>query len=776
MSRTRIYSTTFILIAAILVAISFIYVQLNTIYIGVDVQKNQDNQWYISYVDHQGWAAYKGIKDGDLLLSIDGQNPELHPSLKYNSIEQAHQISILRNESHLLFSVTDDINSQYSFDKSRSSILFFAILYCFSLFLFVKEKKDSSAQILILFFMVTALTYLGSIPSGMRVHYAQAFVLVSLPLVPTVFLHFLYNYFNKYKIKVLNPRMLYIQYGINALLFVCGILTIYTDIGYKLNTLLVAKVSLLLFIIGCIYMIFILAIRYFQFRKTIYNPIFKYMIIGNSLSFFPFIFLFALPRIIFNEAFTSTYIATIALFLFPIVYVYLIVSKKLLDIDFIIDRLKYFCLLAIIPSIVILLCVGFLYDIQRFSLAHWILSFSIIYVVIVILLYVKERIEYPLHNTPFKKKMNFQLSLNDFSQQITKLNKQSDLEELIIHEVIKMLPIQSAAILEMDHDQQCIEIKKESEFLQPDVRFWDITKQKNRTYIIGEMFELNLGMCILIGKKQRFQYLLWIDNKQNRMNYNPDEIVWLRTLANYIGIVYENLDMLAGIISQFELREGSESPSWVSRLVFRLSENERRRLASDLHDAALQDQLLWYRKYEDILDEIKISDDIHRRMEEIKEGLLDVIHQIRQTCNELRPSFLNEMGAVEAIDQLCVNATFNANFTVEFNHSQLDLSLDDEYVLMLYRITQELLRNTMKHALATEVKLVIGNDDRVITYEYADNGVGMDLSQSKATLKNMGLSGIRERVSSLNGETEFYSSEGHGFSVKITLPTVQGVG
>lgn len=769
MSRTRIYSIMMLLIAALVVAVVFINVSLNTIYIGVDLNKTSEGKWIVSYTDRQGWGAHNGIRVGDQMLQIDGANPDQHSTIKFNSIEQAKSIEVIRDGRHIIVSVDEDFNSTKARNNLRIPIIIFLVLYLFSLFLFIKARKDSSAHLLILFFMTTALCYLGSMPSGMRFAYAQVFVAIALTLVPILLLNFLYSYFIKYNIKVLNPKLIYGFYGINSLFFIFVVASIYTDFGYKVHPSLVANGSLLLFSFGYIYMIYILVTRYIQFRKTIYNPIFKYMIIGNLLSFFPFIFLYALPRLLFNEIFLSAYVAAIGLLLFPIVYVYLVVSKKLLDIDFIIDRLRYYCWFAILPSLIISLSLFLFVDFSRFTLAHFLFAFIIVYIMIVILLYVKERLESPLNTTPFKKKLNFQLSLNQFSEQIRKVNKQADLEDLIIQEVTRMLPISSAAIIEVDNEYQCVEIRKESNQL-PDVKFIELTNQTSRTHEIGELLNLNIGICILIGKKQKTHYLLWIDNKQNRMKYNPDELIWLRTLANYIGIVYENLDMLAGIISEFELRNGQDSPAWVSRLVFRLAENERRRLASDLHDSALQDQLLWYRKFEDILYDNNFPIDVRIRMEEIKEGLLDVIHQIRQTCNELRPPFLKEMGAVEAIDQLCVNAGLNANFNIEFEHDQLDLKLDDEYVLMFYRITQELLRNTMKHASATEVELVIRNDDKTITYEYVDNGVGMDLVHSKSTSKNMGISGIRERVASLNGETIFQSAIGAGFKVTVILP------
>lgn len=89
--------------------------------------------------------------------------------------------------------------------------------------------------------------------------------------------------------------------------------------------------------------------------------------------------------------------------------------------------------------------------------------------------------------------------------------------------------------------------------------------------------------------------------------------------------------------------------------------------------------------------------------------------------------------------------------------------------MALFRIVQELLRNANKHAKATVVE--IGLEQREsIRLMYKDNGVGMELGELNDSYQHMGLSGIKERVRSLEGEIFFQSVVGEGLEVCITLP------
>nr|WP_275444775.1 ATP-binding protein [Paenibacillus sp. ACRRX] len=218
-----------------------------------------------------------------------------------------------------------------------------------------------------------------------------------------------------------------------------------------------------------------------------------------------------------------------------------------------------------------------------------------------------------------------------------------------------------------------------------------------------------------------------------------------------------------------QAQSAATSP-WLLRLLFLLSENERRRLASDLHDSALQDQLIWYRRLETFMVDNKMSVHMHNELYQIKEGLLDVIHQIRETCNELRPPLINELGIVEAIQSLTDHLQLQVNFAVILQSKPVAAKLSEEQITAVYRIMQELLRNTEKHAKANQVIIDIEEIDRHIHLAYKDDGIGMNLENMQSSFSRMGLSGIRERVISLEGKIEFHSEEGAGFSVHMIIP------
>ena len=174
--------------------------------------------------------------------------------------------------------------------------------------------------------------------------------------------------------------------------------------------------------------------------------------------------------------------------------------------------------------------------------------------------------------------------------------------------------------------------------------------------------------------------MLWLDDKENQTKYNLDELGWLKTLANYSALVYENLYLIESLIEDLELefQKQKGTPPWVMRLIFNLSEIERRRLAADLHDSALQDQLIWYRKLEAVMLDHTLSTGLHQELEAVREGLLDVIHQIRETCNEMRPPLLKEMGIVEALRQLFEQAQIRSNYVIDFRIKRLTAELNDE--------------------------------------------------------------------------------------------------
>ena len=248
------------------------------------------------------------------------------------------------------------------------------------------------------------------------------------------------------------------------------------------------------------------------------------------------------------------------------------------------------------------------------------------------------------------------------------------------------------------------------------------------------------------------------------------KLEWLHTVIRYVQTLFDNFGTIEDLMRQLEsVAENPSPPRWVLKLLFNLSEKERIRLSADLHDSALQKQILYYRKLNELLDQ-KDHPVCTEDLIEVKEGLLEVIYQIRRTCHELRPPFIKEMGLKRILERLITQTEPYRNYQVYLKTNLDHHEMREEITIQLYRIVQELLNNATKHSNASEVKIEINCEHTGIYLIYLDNGVGMETSKLIDNFMYMGISGVKRRVEMLEGELEIHSDLGSGVNVFIYIP------
>jgi two-component system sensor histidine kinase ComP len=143
------------------------------------------------------------------------------------------------------------------------------------------------------------------------------------------------------------------------------------------------------------------------------------------------------------------------------------------------------------------------------------------------------------------------------------------------------------------------------------------------------------------------------------------------------------------------------------------------------------------------------------------------------TCNELRPPLLRELGLIGALESLFDYTQVSSPFTISFTTENTDvLILNEEETIGIYRIVQELLNNAVKHSKATHLSFHINIQEEKMHLHYYDDGKGFDAKEMAPSFKSMGLSGMRERIRSLNGTIDFCSQPGNGLSVRMKIPIV----
>ena len=200
-------------------------------------------------------------------------------------------------------------------------------------------------------------------------------------------------------------------------------------------------------------------------------------------------------------------------------------------------------------------------------------------------------------------------------------------------------------------------------------------------------------------------------------------------------------------------------------------EEERTRLARELHDDTIQAVVALKQRVQ--LAQRSIKDQAGKKsLEELETLAEQTVQNLRRLTRALRPIYLEDLGLVTALDMLARETSENNNLTVNFQRAGPERRLPREVELSLYRIAQEALTNVVKHSKATEAGLQISFDEREITLQVIDNGIGFDIPKSPTDLApngHFGLLGIHERVDLIGARLELESAKDKGTRLRVRL-------
>ena len=760
---------TFIIIVSVclLLNIYFFYITLKYPYIGMDVDTNSEEQLFVKKLDSTGAAKELGINEGDIILSINNVNPQNYRTVtKYSLVEQADTITIKRGNAVITYDLLVQGYIKQFFYHNLFPFLLLILTLLFSFLLFIKKKQEKSTFVLILLLQLYGISIFSGAASSRTDPIAQFMAIGILILIPLLLLHFFYTYFQKYKIKLVSYVTLKILYYSTFTVIFLSLVFLRLPFGsnfYALSRLLV----LLMFVINVLCTIWVFGKGFIQYRKSFYRTIFKIIIVGSVIAFLPFFSLYAMPTIILKTTFISGELGFLFTSFLPLTFVYLVIANHLLDIDLYIRRISYYSLLAIVPAVILsIVSINF---ITYFSLSKGIGIFILYYLAMIIVLYLKEELDYRFRSKIFSEKHNLQSSIYQFVDFLSQEKNKFSIEKHFISEIKSVLGLKNAVLLK--YDKQYNKLENGTEFGDIHDDFIKQLLEYNRKYMIGELYEADSHYYLLAAENKRMALLVVIEGKQNLTSFNADEKEWLKTISYFMNITYQNLQLIEELIAELELlRTEGNAPEWLLRMLFQLEEKERKRLSIDLHDSALQDQLLLYRKLTGILEKYEWEHNIEQELSFINEGMLDVIYEIRETCNELMPPLLKETGITASLENLFKKAHLRTNIVVDFfadiNYHNL---LNEEITLVLYRVVQELLNNAEKHSNATNVGFTLIQEQNNLILTYKDNGNGIDEEKLRTMKDNIGFYGIKERIRSVNGNIELTSSR-NGVEIDINIP------
>ena len=234
----------------------------------------------------------------------------------------------------------------------------------------------------------------------------------------------------------------------------------------------------------------------------------------------------------------------------------------------------------------------------------------------------------------------------------------------------------------------------------------------------------------------------------------------LRQVAAENAVLYE------------ELKQKESLRGELLKKVIGAQEEERRRIARELHDETSQALTALAMGMETVTLGPSLSkEQLQEKLSGLKGLAVQTLDEVHNLIYDLRPSILDDLGLVAGLEWYAENRLQPLGLGVHVEVSGQERRLPSEVETTLFRIGQEAISNVARHAEASNVLLTIHFNENAVSLEVEDDGKGFaPAAESSAAPNGWGLMGMRERSALLKGELEIASEPGRGTSVAVRVP------
>ena len=278
------------------------------------------------------------------------------------------------------------------------------------------------------------------------------------------------------------------------------------------------------------------------------------------------------------------------------------------------------------------------------------------------------------------------------------------------------------------------------------------------------------GLTILFGLRAIVRPLQELDRRAVRLAWGDFEAV-----QEPVGGTQEIEDLrhtLKDLARQ--IRAYQEGMRDYIAAITRGQEEERKRLARELHDDTVQDLIALAQRVEMARRALERDPaEAAQRLEELRELIHATVAEVRRFTRALRPIYLEDLGLLPALEMLVRDTAAKTGIEAAFHVSGSPQRLPEELELTVYRIAQEALNNVEQHAEASRVDLRLRFTPDEVILEVVDDGVGFNAPEHPEELTrrgHFGLLGMRERAALVGGKLVLRTAPGQGTQVQVHLP------
>jgi PAS domain S-box-containing protein len=218
-----------------------------------------------------------------------------------------------------------------------------------------------------------------------------------------------------------------------------------------------------------------------------------------------------------------------------------------------------------------------------------------------------------------------------------------------------------------------------------------------------------------------------------------------------------------------ELAKSRETLRMLTGQLLSVQEEERRRLARELHDDLTQRLAILAIDIGKL--EAQVTSDTNTftpKLKDIKQRIIDLSADVHDISRQLHPSIIDDLGLRQAIQSECTNFTKREGISINYISKDIPSKIPKQISVCLFRVVQEGLRNIAKHAKVKQANVSLLNDNNDIILTIEDSGKGFDINKDHKT--GLGLVSMQERVYLIRGSFSVESEPGRGTKIKVTAP------
>ena len=749
----------------------------------------------ITAIEANTSAVAAGLKVGDVLTHIDGKllfPPELKSHDVYQPLYEGKRAgdsvryTVLRDGQELVIDIVmTELTTREIVRRARLPFIALVFWVVGTVLYFLSTEKTVQVTVLCTCSQLFGLVLAAGDASQWYIRGAPETLFVTECLLAATLVH-LFMVFPVQKNVPYKTLVLSLIYGTAILLIAPSLLPrAWTYSLGVLNDLRLAIAPRFL-ILAALAGLVLLCHTYVVSSSRITRSRIRLLVFGAVLAFAPALSLSLIPAAITGSPFISYETSFLALVLFPLSYAYAIYKHNLMEIDLVINRSTVLLILVILSVSSYLLLTAVLS--QLFATFRTLQPYSGALVALLTVLPIastRKPVQAFVNRAFYGSWYDYSSIISAFSRDLARALDTASLVELLVQRLSKTMRIKRAALLLLEGKYLImrgtigLEESKCSSYSINMAGPLSLCLQESVDPLNTQLLRIKLRaeaqedvppwsrLWVPIILDQKLQGVLILGGRPADDLYSQEDLQILGTLARQVAIAIQNVYL-------FEtLRQSLEEKIALYHQLVGIREEERKRLAWDLHDQVIQDLSFLSSKVAEFLNAPPPPPTLIKELEMLGNELRKAISDLRQICTDLHPKVL-DLGLSVAI-RACVN-DFRKKTSLPINLSiegPEEVVVSEEVCLAIYRIAQEALNNVQKHAQAKQVTVWLNFNPDSVGLSIADDGCGFSLPASRAKLTeqgHFGLASLHERVQMIRGTLSVETVPNRGTTIRVEAP------